>query len=145
VIRHTATDIETVNGIVIEANVSDDVGIKGAVNLYYSEQRPSDPPDLGSMILLPMELESGTAIDGDWKATIPNPLADAPAGTETSLFYVIVADDNDDKGGKCDHSSIRSFEMQVINAGGTGGLGLCEPCTTDRQCGGDDDLCLSLG
>ncbi len=144
-IRHTANNLESTNGIDIIANVSDDQGIKGAVNLYYSDARPSDPPDLSRMTMAPMELVSGTVQAGTWAVTLPNPIADAPSGTQAQLFYALVADDNDDKGGKCDHSSTRSFEMLVSNPGGNGGLGLCESCSSDRQCGGENDLCLPVG
>lgn len=144
-IRHSAANQETTNGIDIRATVSDDLGVKGSVNLYYSDTRPSDPPDLSRMILVPMELSTGTVQSGTWTATIPNPVADAPADSQAQIFYALVADDNDDKGGKCDHSAVRSFEMLASNPGGNGGLGLCESCTSDRQCGGENDLCLPVG
>ncbi|MCP4446266.1 MAG: hypothetical protein GY811_13115 [Myxococcales bacterium] len=144
-IRHTAANIETANGIVLDAVVDDDIGLHGAVSLYYSESRPSDPPDLSSMILAPMELTSGSVQSGTWNVTLPNPVVDEPPGAQTQLFYTIIADDNDDKVGSCDHSTSLSFEMFIVNAGGSGELGLCEPCTSDRQCGGDTDLCLPVG
>jgi len=38
-----------------------------------------------------------------------------------------------------------TFVMTVTNPGGTGGLGVCDPCTADAQCGGKDDYCVALG
>jgi hypothetical protein len=35
--------------------------------------------------------------------------------------------------------------MTVTNPGGAGGLGLCEPCTADVQCGGAGDNCVRMG
>jgi len=35
--------------------------------------------------------------------------------------------------------------VKVTNPGGQGGLGVCEPCTSDVQCGGATDNCLTLG
>ena len=144
-IRHTAANVETANGIVLSANVSDDIGIRGAVSLYYSDTRPSDPPDLGAMTLAPMDLVGGTVQSGTWKVTLPNPVVDLEPGAQANLFYTIVADDNDDKVGSCDHSSVLSYQMLVTNAAGSGELGQCEPCTNDRQCGGEADLCVPVG
>lgn len=145
IILHTAADVDTANGIILSATVEDDIGIHGAVSLYYSDTRPSDPPDLGSMVLAPMELVNGSVKSGTWKVTLPNPVVDEEPGAAATLYYAIVADDNDDRVGSCDNSSTLGFEMLVTNVGGTGELGQCEPCTSDRQCGGDKDLCLAVG
>ncbi len=144
-IRHTASSIETANGIVLSATVEDDIGVHGAVNVYYTESRPSDPPDLSTMILAPMDLVSGTVTSGSWRVTLPNPVVDEVPGTAAPIFYTIVADDNDDKVGSCDNSTANTYEMTVTNAGGAGELGLCEACTSDRQCGGASDLCIAVG
>lgn len=144
-IRHAAKDAETLGNIPLVTKISDDRGLKGSVSLYYSSQAPSDPPDLGAMTLLPMELDSGSTQEGTWTVSIPNPVVNSPAGTTQALHYVIVADDNDDKGGNCDHSTVTAYSMNVTNPGGSGELGLCEPCVADLQCGGAKDLCLPLG
>ncbi len=145
IIEHTAASAETANGIILSATVQDDIGIHGAVSLYYSDAPGTDPPDLGSMVLAPMDLISGSVKSGTWKVTLPNPVVDEEPGATATIYYAIVADDNDDKVGSCDNSTTQTFEMLVTNVGGTGELGQCEPCTSDRQCGGDDDLCLAVG
>jgi len=150
VIEHTPPgDISTVLGLTIDAHVTDDNGIKYEPLLYYSTEPPSDPPDLAQMTQITMESVSGDMKDGMWTADIPNPVASEPAGTSASVHYLIVAQDNDDKEGDCDHlvQSPESgvYELTVTNPGGSGGLGLCEPCTTDNQCGGEGDFCMLMG
>jgi hypothetical protein len=145
VISHTATDLETVNPLRITVDVSDESGLKAAPLIYHSTTQPSDPPDLEQMEMLHMNLETGDTRSGTFAVELPNPIAQAAAGSAQTLFYVIVAEDNDDSGGKCDHIVTQSFQMQVTAPGGDGGLGLCEPCATDAQCGGAADNCLRVG
>jgi hypothetical protein len=38
-----------------------------------------------------------------------------------------------------------TYQMRVTNPGGTGGLGLCESCSADVQCGGAGDNCVRVG
>jgi hypothetical protein len=93
--------------------------------------------------------KSGTAQNGVYEATIPNPVASSPAGTMKTLYYLIIADDNDDAAGPCDHSTTSpasgTHSVVVTNPGSTPGLGVCEPCTSDAQCGGPDDNCITVG
>ncbi len=147
VIEHTELgDVSEVVGLNIAARITDDVGIKYEPTLHYSEEPPSDPPDLSTMTQVTMELESGDMQDGTWKAVIPNPIASEPVGASATIHYLIVALDNDDKEGDCDHrTTLGPLSARVTNPGGAGGLGLCEPCTTDSQCGGDGDLCMIMG
>lgn len=150
VIDHTPPgSVESVVGLNIEAHVTDEAGIKYEPLLYYSFDAPSNPPDLAQMTQLTMQAVSGDMQDGMWRGTIPNPVASQPAGSTATVHYLMVAQDNDDKDGDCDHltqvPSSGVHQLQVTNPGGSGGLGLCEPCTTDTQCGGDGDLCLIMG
>lgn len=143
-IRHTARNHETIGALELTATVSDDKGLKGAPFLYYSTERPSEPPELSRMVQLPFELTEGSELSGTWSVQVPNPIAEG-GGTDETLYYVIVAEDNDDRGGKCDHVSSSSFQALVSDPGGSGGAGLCEPCTSDAQCGEASDLCLTVG
>lgn len=146
-VRHTAQNFSTLGPIEITASVSDDTGLKGAPFLYYSLDRPSDPPDLSSMIQLPFRLAAGDPTEGTYSVTVPNPLAEPGAAvTDATLYYVIVAEDNDDKGGRCDHVVTSPFQALVQSPDvPEAGAGLCEPCTSDAQCGDADDLCLGVG
>ncbi len=148
-ITHTPHDESTVVGLSIFADVSDDEGIKYEPLLYYSTTSPGDPPDLAQMSQVTMVLLDGDMKSGSWGADVPNPVAGKPAGTSADLYYILVAQDNDDENGSCDHltqaPATGAFKMTVTNPGGAGGLGLCEPCTADAQCGGASDLCLYMG
>lgn len=149
VIAHTPADEETLVGLTVAADISDDAGLKHEPLFYYSESAPSDPPDLSQMTQVSMQLIDGDMADGTWAADVPNPVAGLPEGTERTLHYVIVASDDDDPVGSCDHltqmPASGAYEMTVTNPGGQGGAGLCEPCTDDVQCGQDDDHCVRVG
>ncbi|MBI5532978.1 MAG: hypothetical protein HY898_09700 [Deltaproteobacteria bacterium] len=148
-VQHSPADQSTVVGLTIDAVVQDDKGIAHEPLLYYSTMDPGASPDLTQMAQVTMVQMSGDAKSGSWAADVPNPVANEPAGSSATLYYVMVAQDNDDASGDCDHltqsPSTGSFSMKVTNPGGEGGLGVCEPCTHDTQCGGSGDNCLGLG
>lgn len=145
VVTHEAADLSSLVGITIEAIITDDQGLKQEPLLYYSDTLPSTPPDLGQMIQVTMEERA----DDTWIAEIPNPVATLAQGATADLHYVIVADDDDDPEGNCDHltqaPATGAFSMTVTNPGGAGGAELCEPCTADVQCGGANDHCVAIG
>ena len=149
VVDHDATDVATVLDIEIVADISDDLGLKQAPLLYVTTEEPHLPIDFGALDVVEMELASGDMKSGHWSATVANPVAGAEMGASAQLWYVISAGDNDDDAGDCDHVTDApmegAFRMTVTNPGGTGGLGICEPCTADAQCGGRDDYCVALG
>ena len=144
VIIHSPTDATTSAGLTIDARITDDLGLKQAPLLYYSETDPGATPDLGAMVQVSMLLIDGDMRDGTWAADVPNPVGGDPQGTSAQLYYVIVADDDDDTAGDCDHVTESTvFDMSVTSTGG-GDAGLCDPCTADAQCGGGD-LCVRVG
>ncbi len=146
VITHTPQDVQSIVDLTVTAQVTDDVGIKYEPLLYYSLNSPGSDPDVAQMTQLTMTLSSGSMSDGTWSATVPNPVASQPAGSSAQVYYVIVAQDNDDGQGACDHltqaPATGSYQLTVTNPGGQGGLGLCEPCTADAQCGNQGDNCV---
>lgn len=148
VVDHAPTDVQSVLPVEIVAHVADDVGLKQAPLLYFTYTEPHVPVDFGSLDVVEMELRSGDMTDGQWSATVDNPVASLPEGSMASVWYVISAGDNDDTAGDCDHVTDAPmdgvFSLLVTNSG-AGGLGVCEPCTADIQCGGPDDLCVALG
>lgn len=139
-ISHTATDVSTMTGIPITATIVDAEGLRDQPLLIYTVEGSTEP------VTLLMTLESGDSRNGVWKATIPNPVAEAGEGASKKIDYHIIADDDDDSEGDCDHSTKSSpFSITVTNPGGAGGAGLCEPCTASVQCGDADDLCVRVG
>jgi hypothetical protein len=149
VVTHTPADESTVVDLTLDATITDDLGLKQPPLLYYSTTAPASPPDLATMAQTTMVLISGTMQNGVWAADVPNPVATRPAGTAANLYYVIVANDDDDDTGTCDHETqapaTGTYQMRVTNPGGAGGLGLCESCSADVQCGDADDHCVRVG
>ena len=143
-IDSSPSDQTTVLDLPITATVTDDVGIKDAPLLYYSPTDPGASPDLSTMIQLTMTQQSGDATSGVWTATVPNPVATAPAGTTAQIFYAVVADDSDDPNGSCNHATTSQVYSLTVTAGGDTTAGLCAPCTADSQCG-DGNECVFIG
>jgi hypothetical protein len=148
-VTHTPTNASQIIDLTIDADISDDMGLKQPPLLYYATTAPSSPPDLGAMTQVTMLLISGDMRSGTWAADVPNPVATLPQGTMRTLYYVIVANDDDDAVGACDHETrspaTTAHQMVVTNPGGSGGLGLCETCSADVQCGDSDDNCVHVG
>jgi hypothetical protein len=149
VITHTPEDDSTMLPLIVFADVSDDQGIKSDPLLYYSYTQPATPPDVGTMTQVSMILLDGDMTSGTWGVEIPNPVVSSPVGTQASIWYVIVAQDNDDAAGDCDHltqaPATGSYKMTVTRPADEAGRGLCETCTADVQCGGATDNCLVMG
>jgi hypothetical protein len=148
-VSHAPSDESTLTSLTISANISDDMGLKQDPLFYYSTSPQADPPDLGSMTQTSMVLITGDMQSGTWAADVPNPVADQGMGAQATIYYVIVANDDDDPAGDCDHltqaPASGTYSMTVTNPGGTGGASVCESCTTDVQCGGSADLCVRVG
>jgi hypothetical protein len=149
VIIHTPPGPQaTVNDLKIDFGASDDVGLKSTPILYFSTTDPGPTPDLSTMMPAVTLRVGGDAQNGAYEGTIPNPVASAPPGTTATIYYLFTARDNDDPTGGCNHTAILpdsgAFNLTVTNAG-SGGLPPCEPCSSDSQCGGVADNCITIG
>lgn len=150
VIEHSPADQSTLQDIVLTARVTDDLGIKFTPLVLYALSDPGDPPDLAQLTQVTMQAQSGNSQDGSWSATVPNPVANAAAGAQATLYYLISVRDNDDADGDCDHRTdspqAGTHSLVVTNPGqGTEGAEPCEPCSADAQCGTDGDSCVFIG
>ncbi len=149
VITHTAMNASQVVDLTIDAAISDDRGLASPPILYYATTPPATPIDLGAMQHANMLLIDGNMRTGTWAADVPNPVAAMPQGSTARLYYVIIAGDDDDPAGSCDHETIApltgAYQMTVTNPGGAGNLGVCASCSADVQCGDADDNCVMVG
>lgn len=130
-IQHTPPASQTtVQDITLEASVSDDKGLKGDPVVYYTEVKPSDPTklDFASMDQLTMSSAGGT----NYEADLPNPTTALNPGESVTVYYVIVAEDDDDATGNCDHRSQLPkdavFELTVTRPTQS------TTCTTSADC-----------
>jgi hypothetical protein len=145
VISHTPHDVSSIVDLAIDATISDDKGIKDAPLFYYSMTAPAaTPPDLSKMTQLTMKATSGGPTNGVYEATVPNPVAQMPAGTKQTLYYVIVANDSDDPTGTCNHTTTSQVYSMTVTSTGTADLPICAACTSDAQCGTGDE-CVRMG
>lgn len=144
VIAHTPHDVSSILDLTIDATITDDKGIKDAPLFYSSMTAPATPPDLSKMTQLTMSTVSGDHTNGVYRATVANPVAQMPAGTKQTLYYVFAASDNDDPTGSCNHSTISQVYMMTVTSTGVADLPICAPCTGDAQCGAGDE-CVRMG
>jgi hypothetical protein len=143
-IAHTAHDVSSIVDVPVSATVTDDKGVKDAPLLYYSLTQPATPPDLSKLTQLTMRLTSGDARNGVYAANVPNPVAQMPAGTRQSVYYLFVASDNDDTTGTCNHTTTSQVYTMAVTSTGTANLPICSACTSDAQCGAGDE-CVRMG
>lgn len=144
-IAHTPSNQTTRLDLKPTATVTDDKGLKDAPLFYYSFTNPGTTQvNLTTMTQLSTTKLSGTNTNGTWAPTLPNPVANAPAGTTKDIYYVFVADDNDDLMGSCDHTTVSQVYKMTVTAGGSSTAGLCSPCTADAQCGTGNE-CVYMG
>lgn len=144
VIAHTSSNQTTRLDLKPAANITDDKGLKDAPLFYYSFTNPGATPILSQMTQLSTVKQSGSNTTGSWAPTLPNPVANAAAGTTKTIYYVFVADDNDDINGNCDHSTMSTVYSMTVTAGGTTTAGVCSACTADSQCGAGNQ-CVYMG
>lgn len=146
VIIHTPANQSTIVDLTIDVRVTDDKGLKEAPLFYYSLTPPANPPNLGpgGMTQLSTLRISGTSTNGVYAADVPNPVANQPAGTTRTIYYLFVADDDDDETGTCDHSTQSQVYQMTVTSTGSADLPICASCTSDAQCG-TGDLCTYVG
>ncbi len=117
----------------VEAQVTDDVGLRDAPLLYYSTSAPEDPshPDVTLFELVTFTDDGG----GSFVARIPS--LGLAMGEETTVYYFVSATDNDDATGTaCDHRTDSAL-VSFVAVGGTrpdGMLAQCEPCSASTEC-----------
>ncbi|MBA3462404.1 MAG: pre-peptidase C-terminal domain-containing protein [Deltaproteobacteria bacterium] len=146
VISHTPANESTIVNLTVPVTVTDDQGLKESPLFYYSLTNPGTMPNLGpgGMTQLSTIKITGTATNGQYAADVPNPVAGMPSGTSRTIYYVFVADDDDDETGNCDHSTQSQVYSMTVTSTGSANLGICATCTTDSQCGAGD-LCVRVG
>ena len=147
-IVHEARDLDTVAGLAITAEISDDLGLKHEPLLYYSSTRrrirrpvADDPAHHAP------HRRRHDGRDLDRERAQPGC---RPAGRRQGRPLIPHRRHRRRRSeGACDHltqaPATGVFDMAVTNPGGEGGGALCEPCSHDVQCGGVDDLCVPVG
>jgi hypothetical protein len=143
-ISHSPSNQTTRLDIAVNATMTDDKGLKDSPLFYYSATNPGATPMLGQMTQLSMTKVSGDIKNGQWTAAVPNPVASATAGTSATIYYLMVADDNDDPMGNCSHTTQSQVYSMTVTAGGSTTAGLCHTCTADSQCGAGNE-CVYMG
>ena len=144
-IAHTASNQTTRLDLTPTASITDDKGLKDVPLFYYSFTNPgATQVDLSTMTQLSTTKISGSNTSGTWAPALPNPVASSPDGTTQDIWYVFVADDDDDLMGTCDHTTMSAVYKMTVTAGGSTTAGLCSACTADAQCGTGNE-CVYMG
>jgi hypothetical protein len=144
VIAHTPHDVSSILDLTIDATVTDDKGVKDAPLFYYATSAPATPPDLSRMTQLTMAPVSGDRTNGVYRARVANPVAQLPAGTRQTLYYVFATSDDDDTTGTCDHATISPVYTMAVTSTGSASLPACSACSSDAQCGAGNE-CVRMG
>jgi hypothetical protein len=144
VITSTPKDVSSILDLTFDATITDDKGIKDAPLFYYSMTAPATPLDLSKLTQLTTTTVSGTRTNGVYRASVPNPVAQMPAGTKQTLYYVFVAKDDDDPTGSCDHTTVSQVYMMTVTSTATPSLPACGTCSSDSQCGAGNE-CVRMG
>ncbi len=144
-ITHTASNQTTRLDLKPTATITDDAGLKDAPLFYYSFTNPGTTQvNVSTMTQLSTTKLTGSNTNGTYAPAIPNPVANAPDGTTRDIWYVFVADDNDDTMGSCDHTTTSQVYKMTVTAGGSSTAGICSACTADSQCGTGNE-CVYMG
>lgn len=111
-ITHEVPKTETTNNaIIIYAAIVDDKGLKKDPIILYSHEKPQDIKNVDTSTFFPIKMTKVAA--GVYSASLPNPVAGKSEGTQGEIYYQIVAEDDDDAAGDCDHRTIAPAEKEV--------------------------------
>jgi hypothetical protein len=146
VIQHTPPPgRETTEAIKITAVVTDDKGLKANPMVYYSTNKPPDPTKLDFNALSQLEMSPVSTTQGGYEASIPNPTSTLNPGESATVFYVLVAEDDDDSGaGNCDHRTQLPandlFQVKVTKPQQSTTCTTSDECQTGELC--DNKTCV---
>jgi hypothetical protein len=135
----------TLEPIRVQATVTDDLGLKAAPVVYYSSAEPHPGAvDVSSMQQLEMTLKS----PGFYEGSLPNPAKGMAPGSKHTLYYVIVAEDDDDKQGNCDHrtqapSDTATFKVEITTPQLSVSCAKTKECPFNEVC--DGQVCVADG
>jgi hypothetical protein len=127
----------------IEIIVNDDLGIKSPPLLTLWTQNSPPPEVLSDPAWSLIEFERSSDEEGAWRARIPNLNLDVNQ-SQTVYYGILVTDNDDPNGARCDHTiESNIYALRVSGGGPLGQLMLCQPCSSHDQCGEVTDLCLA--
>jgi hypothetical protein len=121
VVEHYPEDSETVLGLDISVVVTDDVGLKSPPSSTTarpsSRRRRPGPPGAGRQAgRRSARARQRHRHPRDLRREDRQPGGRRPVGAEETVWYVVVATDNDDPNGNCDHTKVSEvYSMTVSN------------------------------
>ena len=144
VILHTAPSAQTtLEQIRLSAKITDDKGLKGQPTLYYTTQKPHDTTYLDYAKLLQVSMSKSKT--DTYTGYLPNPAKSLAAGQSVTVYYVIVAEDDDDAQGSCDHRtqspSDTMYSLRVIRPS-TKSCTDTKSCPLGQVCGTKGSTCI---
>ena len=126
----------------IELTIVDDFGIKSAPLLAVWNSSLPVPERLSDPGWLLSEFERVANQEDIWTATLP--ILDLAENTQSISYGMIVTDNDDPDGARCDNTIESSiYNVPIDNTFASNGLSLCQECSRHEQCGSVNDLCLA--
>lgn len=146
VVLHTAVKPQTTLGdIRVSAGITDDKGIKGTPTLYYSTTKPQSLAYLDYSKLSQVSMYKLPDKFTTYSGYLPNPIKALPVGSARTVYYVIVAEDDDDKQGNCDHRTQApsgSMYSVRITRPATKSCSKTSGCPVGQVCHGSSKACI---
>lgn len=143
-IVHSAPAAVTTNDeLALEATVTDDKGLKAAPVVYHSTSAPADPNNIDLSTLQQIEMTQKSP--GFYQASLPNPVKGLAPGSKRTLYYLIVAEDDDDTAGPCDHRTqapqTGTYQVEVTAPAAAKSCTSSKGCPVNQVC--DVSICVS--
>ena len=134
--------VSAASNSLIELTINDDFGIKSAPLLAVWNSNLRVPERLSDPGWILSEFERVANQENLWTATLP--ILDLEANTQSIYYGMIVTDNDDPNGARCDHTVESTiYNVPIDHSLGTSRLSLCQECSRHEQCGSVSDLCLA--
>lgn len=142
IIHEPPSQLNTASNQMITVIINDDFGIKSAPLLAVWNSTLPTPERLNDAGWTLSEFERVANQDNTWTANLP--ILDLDPNLSNLYYGIIVTDNDDPNGSRCDHTVESStFSVPINTSLANGSLSLCQECSRHEQCGSDQDLCLS--
>ncbi len=142
-IAHTPSpEINTPDPIYLEAMIQDETALKSDPIIYFTTTAPAGVPNFEEMKQTTMLAR--LADPNIFYTYLQNPMTELSPGESMLLYYVIMAEDNDDLMGPCDHRTLSPEQgfhtITIDNSHGSTSCSKTGECSSEQVCA--DTFCI---